>query len=358
MKKVLPLFILLSAHICFGQKVDLDKYNFNASYLELPKASLDTSFRTFFVEFDASPSILGTFEGDDPEDYVYISGWKRLSDNGHVKIITRLDDVIIEKGDVKERVEILKDKNGKETGKRSHYYLELVYTFSASAKLTDYKGNLVSSYSLANRENRKTYNTKEFSSFNDAFYFYKFKGFSFGKEIARNESVRALQILTNTLNYNFGFTQRTVTDFMWILDSKKHPEYNAHRKAWTTIKQAMFKMSADEPLDEVREQLQPVIKYYQDIKRKYSSNSKGDRKIRYASFFNLAKIYYYLDEPDAAMKEASELMVNEFDEKDGRRLEAAATELKNILKANKVTSRHFSIQSEQFQGPSIVSAGK
>lgn len=74
--------------------------------------------------------------------------------------------------------------------------------------------------------------------------------------------------------------------------------------------------------------------------------------MRYASFFNLAKIHYYLDDPDAAMQAAGELMLNEYDEKDGRRLEAAATELKLLLKQNKFTSRHFPIEQT---APTIVS---
>ena len=111
-------------------------------------------------------------------------------------------------------------------------------------------------------------------------------------------------------------------------------------------KQAMFQMNAEEPLDDVKKSLGPVIKYYESIKKKYSSNSKADRKMRYASYFNLAKIYYYLDEPDAAMREAGELSMNEYDEKDGKRLEAMATELKTILKLNKFHSRHFASKSK------------
>ena len=357
MKKtcIIPILLLLSL-AGYSQRVDLDKYNFNASYIDLPKMVIDTAYKTYFVEIDATSSLERDLEDLDPVEMVYIDGWKKLSGNGHVKIFTRLEDVFIENVDVKERVEILKDKDGKETGKRSHFYVQVAYSFAAEAKVTDYKGNPLMTITLANRDFRQTYNTKEFSSFLEATLYYRFRGIDFTKEIAKRAVRSAMNNLTNDISYNFGYSPRTVTDFLWILDSKKHPEYDAHRKAWLAFKQAMFQMNAEDPLDEVKKSLAPVITYYETIKKRYSSGSKGDRKMRYASYFNLAKIYYYLDNPDAAMREAGELMMNEYDEKDGKRLEAAATELKNLMNQNKFNGRHFPLKSDKYTAPEIVSA--
>jgi hypothetical protein len=255
-------------------------------------------------------------------------------------------------------VEILKDKNGKETGRRSHYYVQLAYSFAAQSKVSDYKGNPIITFTLANRDYRQTYNSQEFSSFIEASLYYKFRGIDFTKEIAKCAVRNAMNNLSDRMTYNFGYSSRTVTDFLWILDSKKHPEYEAHRKAWLAFKRAMFQMNAEEPLDEVKKLLTSVINYYETIKKRYSSNSKADRKMRYASYFNLAKIYYYLDDPDAAMREAGELTMNEYDEKDGRRLEAAATELKVLLKQNKFNSRHFPLEIEKYTAPGIVRANE
>jgi hypothetical protein len=352
MKKVyLTLASLFYTIIVFGQRVDLDKYNFNASYIDLPSMVIDTSYRTYFVEIDASSGIRKDLDEENPVDMVHIQGWKKLSAIGHVKIFTRLEDIFVDNVEVKERVEIIKDKNGKETGQKKYYYLQILYTFAAEAKLIDYKANLIANWTLADRDYIQTYKTKEFSSFIEASLYLKFRGVDFTKEIGKRAVRKAMNYLSESMTENFGFTIRTVTDFLWILDSKKHPEYQPHRKAWMLFKQAMFQMSAEQPLDEVKRSLFSVINYYESIKKKYSSNSKADRKLRYASCFNLAKIYYYLDDPDAAMREAGELMINEYDEKDGRRLEAYATELKNIFRETKFNSRHFSLETENYTAP-------
>lgn len=352
------MILLLPSIIVFSQRVDLDKYNFNASYIELPRMEIDTSYKTYFVEIDANAELRKDLSEENLPEQVNIEGWRQLSGNGHVKIFTRLEDVFIQNVEVKERIQIIKDKNGKETGRKSYYYVHFIYTFDAIAKISDYKNNPIITYTLANRDSRETYNTQEFSTFIEASLYYKFRGLDFKKEIAKRAVRNALNDLSNRLTNNFGYLQTTVNDFLWILDSRKHPEYDAHRRAWMVFKQAMFKMSAEEPLDEIKQSLIPVILYYETIRKKYASDSKADRKLRYASYYNLAKIHYYMDDPDAAMREATELMLNEFDEKDGKRLEAAATELKFLLKQNKFSGRHFPLQIEKYTGPAIAVSSK
>lgn len=346
--------LLISCLVAFNQSVDLDRYNFNASYIELPKMVIDTSYKTYFVEFDASSALIKDLEELNLEELVFIEGWRKLPRNGHVKISTRLEDVMIETVEVKERIEILKDKKGKEIGRVSHYYTQLYYTFAAETRVVDYKGSIITNLKLANRNGRQVFNGKEFSSFLEASLHYKYRSMDFVKEISKRAVQSSLNQLSSTMTHSYGYSLRSVSDFLWILDSKKHPEYEAHKRAWLSFKQAMFQMNAEEPLDQIRESLVPVIKYYQSITKKYSSRSKADRKLRYASYFNLAKIYYYLDEPDASMQQAGELTMNDYDEKDGKRLELVAAQLKTLLRLNKFTSRHFPLEIEKYTPPGIV----
>ena len=138
---------------------------------------------------------------------------------------------------------------------------------------------------------------------------------------------------------------------MWIVDSRKHPEYAAHRKAFQQMNEVMFNMNASSSIAGVRVQLKPVIDYFEKIKRTYTSTNKHDRKIRYASYFNLAVLYYYLDDPQAMMKEANGLVLNDFDARDGRGFEQTATWLKNLFQQTNIYTRHFNIDPSTFKGP-------
>jgi hypothetical protein len=110
-------------------------------------------------------------------------------------------------------------------------------------------------------------------------------------------------------------------------------------------------MNANTSIEGAREQLKPVIDYFEKIKRIYSSTSKHDRKMKYASYFNLAVLYYYLDDPQAMMKEAKGLELNDYDAKDARGFVQTATWLKNLFEQNNIYTRHFTINPSAFKGP-------
>jgi len=109
-------------------------------------------------------------------------------------------------------------------------------------------------------------------------------------EVARADvrNTGALQDVSSMLTVNYGFTTRTVNDFMWILNTRKNNETEAHKNAFLIIKNALFRMSADQSLSAVRAEVQPAIDYFESIRKRFNSSSKSDRKMRYASFYALA----------------------------------------------------------------------
>jgi hypothetical protein len=62
-------------------------------------------------------------------------------------------------------------------------------------------------------------------------------------------------------------------------------------------------------------------------------------------------IYYYLDDPQAMMKEANGLVLNEFDAKDGKGFATVALRLKNQFQNTNIYTRHFQIDTTGFKGP-------
>ena len=97
--------------------------------------------------------------------------------------------------------------------------------------------------------------------------------------------------------------------------------------------------------------MQPVIDYFEKVKKEYVTSDKEGRKMRYASYYNLAKIYIYLDEPGKAITEADALAMNDFDEKDGRMLHQSAALLADKLQKNNATTRHFALNVNNYTSP-------
>ena len=352
MKKICLLLILASVmQFGFSQKVDLDKFYFTASYRDLPRKGLDPSYNTFNVKMDAGFITKLAFNNEKLEQQITIDGWRRLPFDGHVQIQLQLEDVMILNTEVKEKVNITKDKNGVEIGRKSTYTLQVYYSFGAKARLTDYNGWDIQSIILSDREQKQIHNSESFPTAADANAYFKYGIFVLTNQLVKQSVQNAIINLNSILTASYGYPERTVNDFFWIVGSKKHPEYEDHRRAWATFRQVILQMSPDESLDAVKEQMKPVMLYFNSIKKKYASNSKWDKKLRYASYFNLAKIHWYLDDPDAAMKEATELVINGYDSKDGKRLENGAVDLKTQMRQAKMTTRHFPVRVNEFQGP-------
>jgi hypothetical protein len=356
MKKNILIAVLFTPVIAFSQRVDLDRFKFTTQYRSLPSVRLDSSYRTYNVSVETSRLMQGYLNDMTPEKSVILEGWRMLNKNGHIAVQVKLEDLLPESFSVKEREEIIKDRAGKETGRRKLYSQEVVYTFSAFADISDYKGAHIENISLASRNYKQTYRSPEFAIRQVAEGYFLVNSLTITEQLYRNCVNRAMNYLSNTLTNNYGYAERTITDHMWIVSNKKHSEYREHRQAFQTISEVLFGISANRPLDGVREQLEPAVKYFESMKRKYPSTSKHDRKMRYASHFNLAVLYFYLDDPQSMQREASALILNDYDAKDGRALESSAIYLKNLFIQANMNSRHFAIDTTKFKGPGETSA--
>jgi hypothetical protein len=347
----LLLFLLLPLFSIAQKKVDLDRYKFTVQVRTLPQMRLDSSYRTYDVSVEGTKLMQPYLQDMNPERTVELDGWRKLPRDGHISIKVKLEDLLPEAVSVRERAETIKDRNGRVTGTRILYHQEVTYTFAATATITDYKGVHIIDEVLANRENNQVYRSPEFAISKLAEGYFMVNALAVTRDLYRNCVTRAMHYLSNRVTDNFGFGEVTINDFMWIIDSRKHPEYTAHRRAFQQMNEVLFSMNANQSIAGAREQLKPVIDYFEKIKKYYPSTSKHDRKIRYASFFNLAVLYYYLDDPQSMMREANGLALNDFDANDSKGFEQSALRLKNLFQQTNIYTRHFKIDTTQFKGP-------
>jgi hypothetical protein len=357
-KRLVFAVILLLPLAAISQKnVDLDKFRFTSQFRSLPLMEVDSSYHTYNVTVEGTRLMQGYLMDMTPEQSVHLEGWRQLPKEGHLQVMVKLEDLVPESFSVKERVEVIKDRKGVQTGTRIMYHQEVTYTFSAFAEVNDFKGAHYKNISLANRQYKQVYSSPEFPIKYMAEGYFLLNSLAVTEQLFKNCVTRAMHYLSDQLTDNFGYGIATVTDHMWIIDSRKHPEYSSHRNAFLELKDILFSISANKPLDGIREQVKPVIAYFEGIKKKYTSTSKHDRKIRYASYFNLAVLYYYLDDPQAMLKEAAGLILNDFDARDGKAFETTALRLKNQFEETKINTRHFTIDPTSFRGPNEKAQG-
>src|SRR6476660_1399355 len=163
MKNLYSLILLLIPFVvCAQRNVDLDRYNFTVQYRALPAMKLDSTYRTYNVEIEATKLMQPLLNQMDPAKTVWLEGWRKLTSQGHITVHVKLDDILPETVSEKARVENITDKYGKIMGTRTFYYEEVVYTFAATASVDDYKGMHITDLVLADRNYKQTYKSPEF----------------------------------------------------------------------------------------------------------------------------------------------------------------------------------------------------
>jgi hypothetical protein len=370
--RFLPALLLLSG-ASFAQKVDLDRFYFEVSYLTLPREFVERADRTYGVRVNVAPAVKRLMPPIDVYNQVQLSGFNKVEDSPTVGATISFNAVRFEKSETKTRTEERKDRDGKVIETITYYANELTYSASGGYQITGPRDNTrseqrkeekkqteVSSNRFLQNANLSSGNTgrqvdsgtfpytmtqrtKEFRNLADLNrYVYENKE-SIMIELLAGYVQNGINTLNQSLNRWYGYVPYTGRDFLWILDSKSNPEYPIQQEAIKAIKELGKQMSATESLDRMEQNLQPVMTYFQDLKTKFAGSDKREQKMRYSAYYNLANLYYLLDRPDQAIEEANGLIKNGYDPKDGERFLEQADQLKKDLAKHKLETRHMAL---------------
>lgn len=371
--RLFPALLVLFSVTSFAQKVDLDRFYFEVSYLTLPREFVEPTDRTYGVRVNVAPSVVRLMPPIDVYNQIQLSGFRKVENRPTVGITINFNAVRFEKSETKTRTEERKDRDGKVIETITYYANELTYSASGGYQITgprdntkyeqhqeDKKQTEVASNRFLQNTNLQsgytgkqidsgtfpstmTQRTKEFRNLADLNRYANENKESIMIELLAGYVQNGINTANQSLNRWYGYVPYTGRDFLWILDSKGHPEYPIQQEAIKAIKELGKQMSATESLDRLEQNLQPVMAYFQDLKTKFSGSDKRDQKMRYSAFYNLATLYYLLDRPDQTVEEANGLIKNGYDTKDGERFVEQADQLKKDLVKHKLETRHMAL---------------
>lgn len=330
---MIRIFTFVSALLCctiaLSQRTNLDRENFRTSYVNLPsKPILDSTKRTYSINTGS----------------ITIPGFKKLKSGGSLDINYKFHGTKIGTVDIKKEKHEKKDKEGKVLSTSYTYIVKT--TYSSSATLSVNNGTNANSYEKSYSES-KDYASGEFTTYKKAQDYYNNNRHS-PRDKYRNDHKNqflnsARRHLINTYGYDIETHER---EFFWILKSKKHPEYAKHQEAYEKMKTVFSTMQHNQSVDSIKTELQSVIEYFNGVIPRYEGDKRKIRKIRYASYYNIGKIYYYLDMPEKVKEYAQKLIDNDYDKSDGRYLNEIADDLIKDFEVNKTKTRHFDVKTE------------
>jgi hypothetical protein len=354
-KQILSLALMLFSTFLIAQKVDLDPYYLRTDgFYTLPYNPLPEDYKTYNVRVNSPGTIKNTFPDDRVESSVKINGWKQVGpkEKAHLTVEVTLNYLTITKSDIKERKVETKDKDGKVTSTQMLYSGVFEYNMNGNTySVSDYTGKKIelkgvrylttgseSSAESANYTAARDFLNNNRDNFKDKF------AIKLSEEICRG--------ISSAATYAWGLQETPVNgDYFWLMDSKKHPEQDSMQLMAKFMKEEFLKMKPSELNASFKTRMMPFINYLSNLPVKYKTDEKNDKKLRYAAYFGLAKMYYYLDNPVEMRKYAALLEKNDYDPKDAKGIIKDADALENAMKAAKINTRHLLFDINSFESP-------
>jgi len=324
------IFFLLLAFVfltktSFSQSTDLDKEYFNYSYVGLPSEPI--------VNFNQR-----TFSTND--NSIDIAGYSRVNSNASIEVDFTFEGTLVENFEIIKKKHEKKDKDGKVTSTRYSYNVSINYKSIGRVVVF----NVLREKTYKDKFNFYASHSKHgFDTYSKAQHYYDNNRLTIRDKYWEKHLKEMQEDVREYLDRTYGYPVRASNDYFWILGSKKHPEYTKHHEAFKKVILAFSDMSYLKPTAGIEKELQPVIDYFEDVIKRYPGSKRKKRKVRYASYYNLAKLYYYLDNVGKMRAYAQQLIANDYDKNKGKRFLKDADRLERRMTVNIVQSRHFDI---------------
>lgn len=344
MQKILKLvtaFLLFASVQSTAQRVDIDKAKFVIKRTFLPRNPLAEDVFFYGVNVKNSASVRQYLQEDEIASRIKIDGFQRADGQPNsVTINMNFDEFIVRKNELTSRTEETKDKAGKVT--KSYYYrIKLTYTLGAAyeVKSPDSK-DIVKYVNYYDNNDFKVWESSEYSTSAEANRYYNDNSASIRANILTNLVNGLTNRISSYLRYEIGFASQELNEYFWILDSKKHDEFENNQKITKQLIEEMKRFTANSKPENVDEHFKPYFDYFNKL-AKLDMEEKGNKKLVYAALYNLSILSYYLDDPIQSKVIAERLIKDDIDEKDGKELVKNADYLIDVFKKNNKFSTHF-----------------
>lgn len=327
----------------FAQKnVNVDNLRFEYWTRFMPKTPLNPMFFYYEVDYQMPKSVSRYLDVEALDKYADISGQRFTTEpkDGDYRVNVEFDPIEIIGSEVGQRYVEHKDSKGNVTGRTYYYWIDVTYTFGARSNMM--KGDVsVLKLNGFSRFDKLTFKSEEFDSSRTASDYWRNNRDLLIEKFTEERAVEAVKKTFSTLSSNYGFPIARVQGLVKTINEKKHPENEPLRGKSDQLKAIMEKLNGKVPTTE--EEMNDLIEYFKSIPARYTDPQlKADVRLRYVAYYNLCRIYIYLDQPEKVKEYADLLFENGHDKKDAERLIKDAEKLQETLNKSDIKATQFS----------------
>ncbi|MEO6132501.1 MAG: hypothetical protein ABIQ02_11680 [Saprospiraceae bacterium] len=324
-----------------AQLVSIDNEAVPVEYYRMPDERLNPSYTTYSADVQtrfSALSMTGYTETSLADEYLKLSGYKKVNRSGDVEIEASVGDLNASERSVVRRIKS-KDKNGKEI-LRSTYAVEVRYALPISLRVVDKEGHTLEDDYIYRWNDQSTYTTSYYDRLSELDSYWRVNRSSKLADLQRDKIREGFKKIADLINTKYGYQLINENTHFETIGKKKHPEYDAYQTALQRIKDAFKTMDANKGLIEIRNRIQPSLDFYNAEAKKQGTKSKDDAKLKHINLYNQALAYYWLEDFDLATQFAKEIQRFDGKDKDAKRLLQDIEYAKSSLEHAGKSSRH------------------
>ena len=395
--------ILLLSVQAFSQKVDIDNAYFSISNCELPLNYIEPEKRTYKVFLSGNSN----FTGADKQQDIKIHGWQRVGQEDPATVDIKVTIGSFTQGipTTSSETQENKDKDGKVTSKTVSYFTSATNTGNGNVVIDAIKNEMPPMKKVSEKESKNDKREHEKEKEKPVNPFLKNVNLAGENTMVSNEKVEAytyslqkdyvyttskystaiaaqkafseqinsaknghqneyrdsyVRWVNNFVNSKYGYAPVNHYVKFKKLDSKKHPENEIFNAAVTATGEIFKKMRFNKNPEEIRNDLLPVLNYFDEVTKKYAGEDKENVKLRGAAIYNQARINQFLDNHDKVIELTKELaLCGKKNEKAAGKFVEESNMYKGKLAFHKMSSRHNYIsapaEDEDYLGETVQS---
>ncbi len=334
---------MVAASLNAQKNVNIDSHRFRLTYRSFPAKPQTPKFFYYSKQINMPGDTQASLSNiDDLYEALQIEGQRYVTDGKDADFSVTLDmsPVSFSAPEVNERVVEIKDKDGKITGRNYYYSVIVTYSFDAKVQLKQGDKTVSTQFAFNRLSSNLKYQTKEYSTLKDANNNWKLQRDDVYDKIRNDLAFEAAKNATAALSRQFGFARSTSSEMIKTINEKKHPENEKLREMADNLKAKLESMGPDNGLTEA--DVEEELNYFKELPNRYTDPKlKADVKLRYVGYYNVAKIYFYLDQPEKVAEYADLLFANDHDKNDGKKMKEEAAKLIESFNAMDIRTRHF-----------------
>ena len=334
--------------------------NAYVAYNRLPDKPLPASYTTYSASVRTKYDVLslsGFSSNNLIKKYFVLRAFKMLPEGGHFHINATVDRFKVESLQPKTHEKTKKDKEGNKK-KVTQYTREIVYRMPITMTIEDKDGNVLEQilYNNPNGGLRHTFlknNGSKFDSLEEMNKAWK-KGAATFRAIRKEAIEKAFSEFSTLIKDKYDTQEAQALVQLKVPKGKKVQGASQFESQASKAARILKRIRANVPLGSAKNNLQPMLNFWNHQKDNYSASHKKEGKIHHACLYNLAIVNYHLDNFEEAERYAEAAVATKQKKIITRDLLKEIKQMKRKTRAQGISTLHFPINLSTATGPTGV----